>query len=167
MAIKANNHVVAIEYELTEAGKSEVIDSNKGSMPLEFIIGMGQIIPGLEAGLVGMSAGDSAKITVKPEDAYGKYNEDALKNVPIEHFEGIDLKEGMTLYGRDENGQQIAVRVKSFNDKEVLLDYNHELAGKELVFDVTVISERDATYDEMATGVVGGYANCSTGGWGW
>ncbi|HHH20668.1 MAG TPA: peptidylprolyl isomerase, partial [Nitratifractor sp.] len=84
MAIKEENSVVGIEYELTEAGGSDVLDSNKGGQPLEFIIGKGQLIPGLEKQLVGMEAGESADILVKAEEAYGLKDDEAVQQLPKE-----------------------------------------------------------------------------------
>ena len=162
MAVKAENSVVGIEYEVKEAGSSEIVDSNKGAQPLEFVTGKGQIIPGLEKALEGMSEGESADILVKAEDAYGEVNPEAVQTLPIEQFEGVDLKEGMTLYGQGEDGQTVQVVVKSFNDKEVTIDFNHPLAGKDLMFSVKVLSERDATDEEAATGQVGG-GHCTDG----
>ena len=156
MAINAENSVVGIEYEVKEAGSSEVVDTNKGAQPLEFITGKGQIIPGLESALVGMSEGESADILVKAADAYGEVNPEAVQTIPKEQFEGIDLQEGMTLYGQGEDGQSVQVTVKSFTDNDVTVDFNHPLAGKDLMFNVKVLSERDATEEEAATGVVGG-----------
>jgi len=161
MAIKEENSVVGIEYELTEAGGSEVLDSNKGGAPLEFIIGKGQLIPGLEKQLVGMSAGESADILVKAEEAYGLRDEEAIQELPREQFEGIELEKGMSLYGQGQNGETIQVNVVDFDDKTVKVDFNHPLAGKDLMFNVTVVSERDATEEEAATGQVGG--GCSDG----
>jgi len=162
MAIENENSVVGIEYEVKEAGTDTVIDSNKGSAPLEFITGKGQIIPGLESGLVGMSEGENKTITVKAADAYGERNPEAQQTIPIEQFEGIDLQKGMTLYGQGEGGQTVQVTVVDFNDKEVTIDFNHPLAGKDLEFEVTVTSERPATDEEAATGQVGG-AHCEDG----
>ncbi len=162
MAVKAENSVVGIEYEVKEAGSNEIVDSNKGAQPLEFVTGKGQIIPGLEKALEGMNEGESADILVKAEDAYGEVNPEAVQTLPIEQFEGVDLKEGMTLYGQGEDGQTVQVTVKSFNDKEVTIDFNHPLAGKDLMFSVKVLSERDATDEEAATGQVGG-AHCDDG----
>ena len=156
MAIEKENSVVGIEYEVKEAGTTEIVDSNKGAQPLEFVMGKGQIIPGLENALVGMNEGESADILVKAADAYGEVNPEAVQVLPIEQFEGVDLQEGMTLYGQGENGQTVQVVVKSFNDKEVTIDFNHPLAGKDLMFSVTVLSSREATADEVATGQVGG-----------
>ncbi len=162
MAIKEENSVVGIEYELTEAGGSEVLDSNKGGQPLEFIIGKGQIIPGLEKGLVGMSAGESADILVKAEEAYGLRDEEAVQTLPKEQFEGIELQKGMQLYGQGQNGETIQVTVVDFDDKSVTVDFNHPLAGKDLMFNVTVVSERDATEEEAQTGQIGG-GSCAGG----
>ena len=161
MAIKEENSVVGIEYELTEAGGSEVLDSNKGGAPLEFIIGKGQLIPGLEKQLVGMSAGESADILVKAEEAYGLRDEEAVQELPREQFEGIELEKGMSLYGQGQNGETIQVNVVDFDDNTVKVDFNHPLAGKDLMFNVKVVSERDATEEEAQTGQVGG--GCSDG----
>ncbi len=131
MTVTDKNCVVGIEYEVKEAGKSEILDTNKGAQPLEFIMGTGQIIKGLEKGLVGMSQNDSGDILVKAEDAYGEYNSEAIQTLPKEQFEGIDLQEGMTLYGQGENGETVQVTVKSFDDENVKVDFNHPLAGKD------------------------------------
>ncbi len=166
MAIEAQNSVVGIEYEVKEKGTTEVVDSNKGAQPLEFIMGKGQIIPGLEKALVGMNEGESADILVEAADAYGEVNPEAVQTLPREQFEGVDLTEGMTLYGQGEDGQTVQVTVKSFDDKEVNVDFNHPLAGKDLMFSVTVLSAREATADEIESGVVGGKAeggSCGTG----
>jgi len=165
MAIEAQNSVVGIEYEVKEAGTTETVDTNKGGQPLEFIMGKGQIIPGLENALVGMNEGESKDVLVKAADAYGEVNPEALQTLPKEQFEGVDLKEGMTLYGQGEDGQTVQVTVKSFDDKEVQVDFNHPLAGKDLMFSVTVLSERAATEDEISSGVVGGEqgGSCGTG----
>ena len=161
MAIENENSVVGIEYEVKEAGTDTVIDSNKGAQPLEFITGKGQIIPGLEKELVGMNEGESKTITVKAADAYGEVNPEARQTLPREQFEGIDLQKGMALYGQGEGGQTVQVTVVDFNDKEVTIDFNHPLAGKDLIFDVTVTQARPATDEEAATGQVGG--GCADG----
>ena len=162
MAIEAENSVVGIEYELKEKGGDTILDSNKGAAPLEFVTGKGRIIPGLEKELVGMSEGDSKTITVPAAEAYGEYDESAIQTLPKEQFEGIDLQKGMSLYGQGEDGHTIQVTVKDFDDKSVTIDMNHPLAGKDLVFDVTVKSVREATADEAATGEVGG-GHCQGG----
>ena len=166
MTIAKEKCVVGIEYEVKEVGSTEISDTNKGGQPLEFIMGKSQIIPGLEKALIGMEIDEKSDIIVKAEDAYGQINEEAVQTLPIDQFAGIDLVEGMTLYGQDDNGQSTQVVVKSFDDKEVTIDFNHPLAGKDLMFSITVASVRQTTLDEMTTGVVGGASqggSCGTG----
>lgn len=165
MKIELENSVVGIEYSLTEAGGTAVVDSNKGGVPLEFITSKGNIIPGLEKALIGMSEGESADIMVKAVDAYGEVNPEAFQTIPKDQFEGIELAEGMMLYGQGEHGQTVQVMVKSFTDSEVNVDFNHPLAGKDLMFAVTIMSVREATADESMSGQVAcdDTGSCGTG----
>lgn len=165
-----SNKVIGIEYTLKDAKTGEQLDSNVGQAPLEFVSGKGQIIAGLESKLVTMSANEEADVLVEPKDAYGEYNEEAIQTLPKEQFAGIELVEGMSLYGTGEHGETVQVVVKSFTDTDVTIDYNHPMAGRTLMFTVTVLSLRDATAEEIQTGVVGGMAamagGCCGGGHG-
>jgi FKBP-type peptidyl-prolyl cis-trans isomerase SlyD len=153
MAIE-NNMVVGIEYELRDTATSDIIDSNVGGNPLEFITGRNHIIPGLEVELLTMSSGDNKMVTVSPKDGYGEYDETALEEVPAEQFTGIDLKAGMALYAQGEDGSTIQVTVKEILGETVKVDYNHPLAGKELQFDVRVLNVREPSEEESMTGHV-------------
>jgi FKBP-type peptidyl-prolyl cis-trans isomerase SlyD len=150
----AENMVVALEYELRDPQTSEILDSNIGMHPLEFIVGKGNIIPGLENEIAKMNSGDSGRVLVKAIEAYGEYDETAVETYPKEQFAGITIFEGMTLYGQDEYGQTIEVRVKAFDDSSVTVDYNHPLAGRDLLFDVNILCVREATTDERLSGMV-------------
>ncbi|WP_297443642.1 peptidylprolyl isomerase [Sulfurimonas sp.] len=150
MAIQ-DNQVVSIEYEVRDGDK--VVDSNMGGAPLVFMYGKGQIIPGLENGIKEMAIGDKADILVKAEDAYGEYKADATQEVPKDQFAGIDLTEGMTLYGQGEDGGTVQVIVKEIKDDTVVIDFNHPLAGKDLMFTVAINNVRDASAEEAMTGV--------------
>jgi len=154
--------VYSIEYSVKNS-KGEVVDSNKGQEPLEFIEGQGQIIPGLEKEIQGMEVGDEKTITVKAKDAYGERNEEWVETLPKEQFEGIELQKGMTLYGQSPDGQTIMVTVKDFDDNGVTVDYNHPLAGEDLTFDVKVVGKRDATLEELAGNQTGHACNCDSG----
>ncbi|PLY04581.1 MAG: peptidylprolyl isomerase [Arcobacter sp.] len=160
--------VIGIEYNLKDANTGEQLDSNVGQAPLEFISGKGQIIPGLESKLIEMAENESADVMVEPAEAYGEFSEEAMQTLPREQFAGIELTEGMTLYGTGEQGETVQVNVKTFTDDEVTIDYNHPMAGKTLMFSVTILSLRDATEEEIQTGVVGGMAamggGCCGGG---
>ena len=147
------NQVVSIEYEVKENGTDKVLDSNVGGKSLEFIMGSGQIIKGLEEAIAEMSVGDKKEVIVAPVNAYGEYISDYIQEVPRDQFVGIDLQEGMTLFGQGENGETVQVIVKDFNDEVVIVDYNHPLAGKELNFVVTILDAREATEKELACGL--------------
>ena len=162
MAI-ADNKVVGIEYTVKDAKTGEIIDSNVGHKPLRFITGKGQIIPGLENEIKNMSVGESADVLVKAEEAYGQKDENAVQTLPREQFQGIELQEGMTLYGQGENGETVQVTVKSFDDKSVTIDFNHPLAGKDLMFTVNIKEVRDATAEEVMTGQVVEEEHCGSG----
>jgi FKBP-type peptidyl-prolyl cis-trans isomerase SlyD len=156
MSILVENSVVSLSYEVKEAGQNEVIDSNRDAAPLEFITGKQQIIIGLENALVGMKKGESGDILVKAQEAYGESNPEAVETLPMDQFNGIELKEGMILYGQGEGGQTVQVTVKSFDDTNVTVDFNHPLAGKDLMFSVNILDCRDATADEAMTGEIAG-----------
>jgi len=163
-----SNNVIAMEYTLVDANSKEQLDTNVGGNPLEFISGMGQIIPGLEKEIESLASGEKADVMVQPAEAYGEYNEEAVQTLPKEQFAGIELTQGMTLYGTGEDQQTVQVMVKSFSDDEVTIDYNHPLAGKTLMFSVSILDVRAATEEEIQTGVVGGMAamggGCCGGG---
>ena len=150
MAIQ-DNQIVSIEYEVRDGDK--VVDSNVGGDALVFMFGKGQIIPGLEKGLADMEIGDKADILVKPADAYGEYNAEATQEVPADQFSGIDLALGMTLYGQGEDGGTVQVTVKEIGAETVTIDFNHPLAGKDLMFSVTLNNVREASAEEAMTGI--------------
>ena len=150
MAI-SENQIVSIEYEVRDGDK--VVDSNKGGDALVFMFGKGQIIPGLENGIVNMAVGEKADILVKPNDGYGEYNGDATQEVPADQFAGIDLELGMTLYGQGEDGGTVQVIVKEIGADTIIIDFNHPLAGKDLMFSVAINDIRDASAEEAMTGV--------------
>ncbi len=159
------NSVVSFNYEVKDAKTGEVVDSNMGQAPLSFITGKQQIIPGLENQMKGMEAGENADILVPAAEAYGEYNAEAVQAMPREQFAGIDLQEGMALYGQSEDGQTVQVIVKSFDDKEVTIDFNHPLAGKDLLFTVSVAEVREPTVNESLSGQVEqpGHDSCGCG----
>ncbi|MGE0738152.1 FKBP-type peptidyl-prolyl cis-trans isomerase [Sulfurimonas sp.] len=150
MAIE-KNQIVSIEYEVSDGEK--VVDSNIGGMPLVFMFGRGQIIPGLENAISNMSIGEKAEVLVKAEDAYGAYEAEAKQEVPRDQFAGIELEVGMTLYGQGEDGGTVQVVVQDIGDESVIIDFNHPLAGKDLVFLVGINNIREASTEEMMSGI--------------
>ena len=130
---------VKIEYTLKD-DKGAVLDTNTGKEALAFTQGAQQIIPGLDKALLGMKTGDSKKVTVKPEDAYGAVDPKAEAEVPKEALPTGAAVVGTRLLARGQDGQPRPVTVKAVKDTTVLLDLNHPLAGQTLFFDVKVVS---------------------------
>ncbi len=124
------------DYTLTVDGK--VADTSSGRGPLEYTHGAGMIIPGLEKELAGMNVGDKKTVTVKPEEGYGLVREDAIKRVPKEAVTNAEeLKEG-EMVGASIGEHPFRAIVQEIGEKESTLDFNHPLAGKELVFEVEI-----------------------------
>jgi FKBP-type peptidyl-prolyl cis-trans isomerase SlyD len=135
--------LVSLDYTVkTPDGK--LLETSNGSQPLKYIHGKKMMIPGLERELTGMKIGDEKHITIKPEDGYGKLNPNAVQEVPKEKVPPNALKVGAVLVGTDKNGSPMPMTVKEIKEKTVVMDLNHPLAGKTLVFDVKVIDVEPA-----------------------
>src|SRR2546429_5163034 len=130
--------VVSLQYTLSgDDGKT--IESNKSKEPLKYTQRQHQIIPGLEKELTGMKVGGEKRIKVKPEDAYGPIDPKAIQEFPKEKIPPEGQKVGAILTARGPQGQAIPVKVKEVQEKTVVLDMNHPMAGKTLVFDIKVL----------------------------
>lgn len=110
----------------------------EGREPLKATLGQGQLIPGFENGLIGMSVGETKTIEIPPSDAYGEHNPNMIQEVSREQVPA-DVKVGDMLQGMSQNGP-INVKISEVKDESVILDMNHPLAGKKLIFDLEVIS---------------------------
>ena len=118
----------------------------------------------LEDEILNLQAGESKTVLISPSDGVGKYREDAVQILPKEQFAGIDLAVGMELFGQGEHGESVRVIVKSIGEDDVTVDFNHPYAGKDLEFKVQIFDRRDATPDEIASGMVAGAHTCGCGG---
>ena len=116
----------------------EVFDSSEGRDPLSFTIGSGQIIPGFENAIIGKNVGDKVTIEIEPKEAYGEYREDLLIKVENDQLPG-PVEVGQVLQA-DNGGQPVNVTVKEVNEDHVIIDGNHPLCGKNLIFEIEVIS---------------------------
>jgi peptidylprolyl isomerase len=118
----------------------EVFDSSEGKDPLEFEPGKNMIIPGLEKALVKLKKGDKKTIKVEAKDAYGEHKKELLKEIPKGPVpEGMKLEKGTVLYLKTPDGQPFPVKIEDVKEKTVVVDLNHPLAGKKLVFEVEVV----------------------------
>ena len=161
----SKDQVITMFYELKDANTGEILESNmQEGGQISFITGHGHIIEKLEEEVSKLKSGDKATINIKAAEGCGEYNKDAIQSLPKEQFAGIDLHEGMELFGQNEDGSSVRVIVKEIKDDEVTVDFNHPYAGKDLLFNVEVLEVRDATEDEKATGMVAGAHTCGCGG---
>ena len=133
------NDTVKIHYtgKLTSG---EVFDSSVDRGPLEFTLGQGKIIPGLEKGLIDMKVNDKKTIEIASSEAYGDTRDDLKYEVSKEQLPpDIKPEIGMGLVSQTPEGQEIQLRVDEVKDESIIVDANHPLAGKDLVFDVELL----------------------------
>lgn len=144
-----DKHLVELKYSVRDKDNGKLLDNNREDKPFIILIGGNQIISGLEKALIGKEVGSKFSVEIQPKDAYGDRNNSLLQEVPKEQFSGIDLNVGMTLFGQGSNGETIQVVVNDIGEDSVIIDYNHPLAGKTLLFDINVISSREASESEI------------------
>ena len=140
MATVKNGDKVKVEY----TGKLEdgtIFDSSeKQGEPLEFTVGQGQLIKGFEQAVVGMQIGEEKQITLAPEEAYGQYNPELVREMPKENFPTEEeIQPGMMFLMNLPDGRQIPVRITAVTEETITLDLNSPLAGKTLIFIIKVL----------------------------
>ena len=139
MAQVKNGDTVKVHYHgrLTDG---TTFDSSEGRSPLEFEVGAQQVIKGFDEGVVGMAVGEKKTINIPAEDAYGSASAEKMIEFPRAQFPPDMTPEvGMQLSLRSQDGHDFPVVIAEVGDEVVLLDANHPLAGKDLVFDVEVV----------------------------
>jgi FKBP-type peptidyl-prolyl cis-trans isomerase SlyD len=148
-----DNLVVTLDYTLIV--EEEVLETTEGGKGIEFIQGIGQIIPGLEKALYGMEIGEEKTVTIEPEDAYGIYDSASIQIAKKEEFsEEIPLDVGTFLDLEDLEGEILSAQIVAANEDTVTLDFNHPLAGQALTFKIKISDLRDATAEELEHGHV-------------
>lgn len=118
----------------------QMFDSSEGRDPLEFVVGSGQIIKGLDSAIPGMTVGDKKTVNVPCDQAYGQTNPDARQAVPREQIPAdIPVEVGTQLQMQTPQGQVVPVTVADVSETEVTLDANHPLAGQDLNFAIELV----------------------------
>jgi len=151
----AKKHAVAIDYKLT-IDDGTVVDFSEKGEPLWYLHGAGNIIPGLEKQLEGLKKGDARKCVVAPEDGYGVYDKTRIHQVPKAQFPQGKYDIGDHIIATAPDGTEVPARITAMDGKTITLDFNHELAGKTLTFEITVNEVREASKDELKHGHVHG-----------
>lgn len=134
-----NGDTVHVHYTGT-LDDGTIFDSSVERAPLEVTLGAGQVIPGFEEALFGMTEGDKKSVTLAPEAAYGAHNPQMVHEVERARIPPeVSLEPGIVLQAEDGNGNQLQFTVVALDDENVTLDANHPLAGKALTFAMELV----------------------------
>tara|TARA_B100000902_G_scaffold56641_1_gene63456 strand:- start:3724 stop:4203 length:480 start_codon:yes stop_codon:yes gene_type:complete len=143
-----NDAVVTVHYTGT-LPDGEVFDSSRDKDPMTFLIGHKNMIPGFEEELMGASIGETREFTLPPDRAYGERDDDAIQKMPRNAFpDDMELKQGMMMAAQTEQGP-VPFTISEINGDEITIDFNHQMAGKTLTFEVEIIDVRKATPEEL------------------
>jgi FKBP-type peptidyl-prolyl cis-trans isomerase SlyD len=146
--VQPNSHVT-VEYVLTD-DEGEVLDASSAEdgEPIEYVHGYGMLVPGLEAALVGLKAGDKKKITVGADEGYGERDEELMLEIDRTEFPDT-VQPGDEFVATSPEGEEVVLHVVEVNEDIVLVDANHPLAGMTLHYEIEVKSIRAATESEI------------------
>lgn len=141
MKIKQGSEVVFL-YRLFLG--DELIDETLPDQPMMYTHGDGALIPGLEKAMKGLSEGEKKEIIVEPEDGYGVHSEEKILSVPRDRVpkEAV-IHEGQRIPGTSPEGEMQVGAVIKVDDETVVIDFNHELAGKTLRFEVEIVKVKN------------------------
>ncbi|PQJ17240.1 MULTISPECIES: peptidylprolyl isomerase [Nonlabens] len=134
------NDTVQVHYtgKLTDG---QIFDSSLERDPLEVTLGQGQLIPGFEHGLIDMKVNEKKTITINKEDAYGEIHDQLFQKVDRANLpQEIEPQVGMGLVSQNPDGTERQLRVSEVHDDHIVVDANHPLAGKDLVFDLELVA---------------------------
>jgi peptidylprolyl isomerase len=136
--VAQNGDTVKVHYTGT-LSDGTVFDSSVNANPLEFTVGAGQMIAGFDKAVLGMKVGETKKVTIPPDQAYGARDESATKVVKKSELpEGLNVKAGDKLQAQASNGNYV-VTVIAVTDTTFTVDFNHDLAGKDLTFEIKLV----------------------------
>lgn len=150
LTIRPNTHVT-LEYEL-RGEDDELLDASEqpDGEPIRYVHGYGMLVPGLEAALVGLRAGDDREILVPPDGGYGEYDEDLVLEVARSELpDPANVNVGDEFTAESPDGDEMAVVVQSIQGDTVTVDANHPLAGMALRYHVKITEVREASDEEI------------------
>lgn len=141
MSIEINsNSKVTLYFEL-KFENGDIIDSNFDKAPATFVMGDGSLLPGFEKKLEGLQAAEKACFTVLPEEAFGQPNPNNVQSFARDSFDkDMELAEGLVISFADASQAELPGVIKSVDDDVVIVDFNHPLAGENIVFDVEIVA---------------------------
>jgi len=146
MKTVTNGNNVKIHYKGTLTNGEIFDDSRSRGSTMQVAVGNGSLIKGFESALVGMTEGQTKKISLTAEQAYGPVIEQAIVSVPKAAFpENFMFEEGVTVQGRNDSGSPVTAKIVNFDDETVTLDHNHPLAGQDLNFEIELVEIEETT----------------------
>lgn len=134
-----NDSKVTLHFAL-KLDNGDVVDSTFDKEPATFTVGDGNLLPGFEQALYGFKAGDKRTVVIPPERGFGRGNDGNIQTMPRKNFEGMELETGVLVIFRDAANNEMPGVVKEFDDNEVTINFNHPLAGRDIIFEVEIIS---------------------------
>ena len=151
-----NNQVVTLNYILHsdgENGEKVLVEQTTSENPLTFLYGVGMMIPKFEESIKGLQAGDKTSFTIAPGEGYGERNPEAVAELPVDMFQESGVPPvGAVLPLSDNQGNNFQAVVLEVRPDVVVADLNHPMAGKALDFEVEILSNREATEEELSHG---------------
>ena len=143
-------HNVKVHYKGTFSDGTEFDNSRNRGSTLDFEVGSSRMLEGFTQAVIGMTEGETKTIVLGQNDAYGQINRDAFRNIPKADFgEGFVFEVGGMIKGNGPRGPFVA-RIHKILTDEVVLDFNHPLAGKELTFEIELVSIEAEEAPQMA-----------------
>lgn len=140
MSIAGKGDAVKVHYT-GRLLNGTVFDSSEGRSPLGFTLGDGNMIKGFDAAVYGMAVGDQKSVTIPCIEAYGEKREDMMLDIPMNQVPpSIKPEVGMELSLQNQMGQPVPVKVVYVDEEKITLDANHQLAGEDLRFDITLVA---------------------------
>jgi len=140
-----NGNNVTLHYKGTFTNGEVFDDSRVRGIPMNIMVGKGNLIKGFESALLGMAEGEVKNINLTADEAYGQPVAEAIVNVPRTAFpQDFKFEEGISVSGTSPTGQPMHATIVSFTDAEVTLDHNHPLVGKDLNFEIEMIKIQDS-----------------------
>lgn len=145
--VKENN-TVKVNYT-GKLSDGQIFDTSEGKEPIEFTLGQGKLIPGFEKGLIDMKLNEKKTITIPQEEAYGDVNKDLIQEVQkTELPQDMAPEVGMGLVSKSPDGQEMNLMVVEVKEDSIVIDGNHPLAGKDLIFDLEVVEIKETVITE-------------------
>lgn len=142
------NDTVKVHYT-GKLADGQVFDSSEGKEPIEFTLGHGQLIPGFEKGLMDMKLNEKKTINIPKDEAYGDSREDLILEVQKSELPAeIKPEVGMGLVSKSSDGIELNMLITEVKEESIIVDGNHPLAGKDLIFDLEVVEIKETEIKE-------------------